>query len=77
MDLLKVPRFLYQKRLRNKGHLNLATEFMKGFSLDIFYRLLETHRKRSSSGNIEPKSELIIIFFFKVTLKTAIVNSES
>ena len=26
MDLLKVLRFPYQKKLRNKGHLNLETE---------------------------------------------------
>ena len=45
MDLLKVPRFLYQKRIHNKGNLNLATEVLKGFSPGIFNRLYATHNK--------------------------------
>ena len=30
MDLLKVPRFPYQKRFHKKMHLNLAAEVLKG-----------------------------------------------
>ena len=35
-DLLEAPRFPYQKRFHNKGHLNLATEVLKGFSPGVF-----------------------------------------
>ena len=35
MDLPKVPWFLYQKRFHNKGHLNLVTTVLKGFSQDF------------------------------------------
>ena len=45
MDLLKVPRFPYQKRIHNKGHLNLATEVMNGLSPGVFNRLYITHNK--------------------------------
>ena len=55
MDMLKLPRFPYQKRLNNKGHLNLATEVLKGFRLGDLYRLFVTHRKSSNNGNLEPK----------------------
>ena len=39
MDLLKTPRFTYQKRLHNKRYLNLATWILKGFSPGVFNRL--------------------------------------
>ena len=45
MDLPKVPRFPYQKRIYNKGHLNLAKEFLKGFSPGVFNKLYVTHNK--------------------------------
>ena len=72
MDLFKVPRSPYQKRVHNKGHLNLATEVPMGFSAGVFNKLYVTHNK-----NLEPKSELIILFFSKVTLKATAVNSDS
>ena len=31
----------------------------------------------SNIGNLEPKSELIISFFFKVALKATVTNSDS
>ena len=55
MDMLKLPMFPYQKRLHNKGHLNLAIEVLKGFRPGDFYRLFVTHRKSSNNGNLEPK----------------------
>ena len=45
MDLLKVPKFPYQTRIHNKGHLNLATEVPKGFSPGVFNRLYVNHNK--------------------------------
>ena len=65
MDLSKSPRFLYQKRLHSKGHLNLTTEVLKNFSLGVFNRLCVINSKNSNSENLEPKSELIIFHFGK------------
>ena len=76
MDLLKVPRFPYQKRFHNKGYLNLATETLTGFSLYAFNRLCVTHEKSSNNGNLEPKSQLISLFF-KVALKAIVVYSNN
>ena len=76
MDMLKLPRFPYQKRLNNKGHLNLATEVLKGFRLGDLYRLFVTHRKSSNNGNLEPKCYLVI-FFSKEVLKATVTNSVS
>ena len=45
MDLLKVPRFPYLKRIHNKGHVNLATKVLKGFGLGVYNRLYVTHNK--------------------------------
>ena len=45
MDLLKVPRFPYQKRIHKKGHLNLATGVLKGFRPGVLSRLYATHNK--------------------------------
>ena len=76
MDLFKVPWFPCKKRSHNKGQLNLATEVLKGFSRGVFNSLCVTRRKNSINGNLEPKSELIFLFF-KVALKAAVVNSDS
>ena len=65
--MLKAPRFPYQKRLHNKGHLNLATEVLKGSGPGVFNRFCVTHSKSSNNENLEPKSELIIFLFLKVT----------
>ena len=51
MELLKVPRFPYQKRFHNKGHLNLVTDVRKGFSPGIFNRLCVTHDKINKNEN--------------------------
>ena len=51
MDLLKLSRFPYQKRLRNKGRLNLATEVLKGFSPAVFNRLCVTQIKSNKNEN--------------------------
>ena len=73
MDLLKVPRFPYQKRLRNKGYLNLATEVLKDFSPGVFSRHYVNHIK-----NLEQRKFRADIFLFsKVTLKATAVNSDS
>ena len=77
MDLLKAPRSPYQKNSTITGHLNLATEFLKGFSPSTFNRLRVTHSKSSNSRNLKPNSELIIFLFFKVTLKARVINLDS
>ena len=64
MGLLKVPRFPYLKRLHNKGHLNFVTELMKDFSPSFSNKLYVTHSESCNNGNLEPKIELIIFFFF-------------
>ena len=74
MYLSKVPRFPSQKRLHNEGQLNLATDGLKGFSSGVFSRLCITHIKNSNNGNLEPKSKLIIIFFFMRALKAKVFN---
>ena len=77
MDLLKVTRFPYQKRLHNKEHLHLATEVLEDFIAGTFSKLCVIHRKSRNDGNLELKSEPIILFFFKVVLKEPVVNSDS
>ena len=89
MDLLKVPRFSCQKRIHNKAHLNLVTEVLNGFSPGVFNRLYVNHKKNleqpkfrskeraNNTSLLEPKSELMIILFSKVTLKATAINSES
>ena len=52
MDLLKVP---YQKRIRNKGNHNLATEVLKGFSPGVFNRLYVTHNKNLEQRKFRTK----------------------
>ena len=65
MDLLKVPRFPYQKRIHNKGHLDLATEVLKGFSLGVFNRLYVTHNKNLEQRKFRTKERAINISFSK------------
>lgn len=77
MDLLKVQRFPYQKRRHNKGNFTLPTEVLKSYSPDLFNRSCVTQSKSKKNGNLEPKSELITFFFFKVTLKATGFNSGS
>ena len=55
MDLLKAPRFPYQKRIQNKGHLNLATEFLKSFSPGVFNRLCVTRSKKLEQRKFRTK----------------------
>ena len=75
MDLLKVPRFSCQKRLQR--HLTLAVEGLKSSTASVSNRLSVTVRKSSNNWNLEPKGDLIIFLFFKVTLKVTVVNSKS
>ena len=49
MDLLKAPRFPYQKRIDNKEHLDLATEVLKDFSPGVFNRSCLTHTQKKNS----------------------------
>ena len=67
MDLLKAPRFPYQKRKRihNKGHLNLATEVLKGFSPGVFNRLCVTHNKNLEQQKSRTKERANNISLFK------------
>ena len=75
MDLSKTPMFLYQRRLYNKGHLNLTTEVPKKFSPDVFNRLRVTHNKSSDKGNLELTEEWPENIFFKVVYgKRSIFN---
>ena len=48
MDLLKAPRFPYQKRIHNKGHLNLAIEVLKRLSSGVFNKNLEQQKFRAN-----------------------------
>ena len=59
---VKVPSFSYQKRLYSKGYLNLAKKILKSFSPGVFNRFCVTRSKSNNNGNLEPKSELIILF---------------
>ena len=65
MDLLKVPRFPYQKRIHNKGHLSLATEALKGFSPGVFDRLYVTHNKKLEQRKFRTKERANNISLFK------------
>ena len=47
-DLLKAPRFPYQKRIHNKGHLNLAIEVLKRLSSGVFNKNLEQQKFRAN-----------------------------
>ena len=50
MDELKVLRFPYQKKIHNKGHLNLAKD-SEGFSPYVINALCETHSKSNKHEN--------------------------
>ena len=63
MDLLKVPRFSYQKRIHNKGHLNLATEVLKGLSPGVFNRLYVPHNKNLEQPKFRTKERANISLF--------------
>ena len=70
MDLLKVPRFPYQKRIHNKGQLNLVTEVLKGFSPGVFNRLYVNYNKNLEQRKFRTKEQADNISLFKT-------NSES
>ena len=61
MDLLKAPRFPYQKRIHNKGHLNLATEVLKGFNPGVFNSLCVTHNKNLEQWERERANNISLI----------------
>ena len=70
MDLLKVPRFPYQKGIHNKGHLNLATEVLKGFSPGVFNRLYVIHNKNLEQRKFRTKGWANNISLFKSNSET-------
>ena len=65
MDLLKAPRFSYQERNHNKGHLNLAAEVLKGFSPSVFTRLCVIHNKNFEQPKFRTKELANNISLFK------------
>ena len=65
MDLLKAPRFPYQKRIHNKGHLNLAIEVLKGFSSGVFRSLCVTHNKNLKQWKFRTRERANNISLFK------------
>ena len=65
MDLLKIPRFPHQKRIRNKGDLNLATEVLKGFSPGVFNGLCVNHNKNLEQRKFRTKVRANNISLFK------------
>ena len=65
MNLLKAPRFPYQKRIQNKGHLNLTTEVLKSFSPGVFNRLCVTHNKNLEQRKFRTKERASNICLFK------------
>ena len=67
MYLLKAPRFPYQKRIHHKGHLNLATEVLRGFSPGVFNSAFVTHNKHLEQQKIRTKEQAINISLFKIT----------
>ena len=60
MDLLKA-----QKKIQNKGHLNLATDVLKGFSPGVFNRLYVTHNKNLEQRKFRIKRRAKNISLFK------------
>ena len=70
MDLLKAPRFSYQKRIHNKKHLNLATEVLKDFSPGVFNRLCVTHSKNLQQRKFRTKERTNNISLFKSNSKS-------
>ena len=76
MDLLKVKRFSYRKRLHNIGQYSLVAAGLKDFSPGVFKRLFVTHNKSTNNGSLGPKNELITFSSFKVAPKVTVVNSD-
>ena len=70
MDLLKTPRFPCQKRIHNKGHLNLTTKVLKGFSPGVFNRLCVTHNKNLGQRKFRAKEQANNISLFKSNSKS-------
>ena len=84
MDLLKAPRFPYEKRIHNKGHLNLATEVLKGFSPGVFNMVCVTHNENLEQRKFRTKARANNIYLFKsysesygYPLKATAINSYS
>ena len=65
MNLLKVPKFHYQKRIHNKEHPNLATEVLKGFSSGVFNRFYVAHNKNLEQRKFRTKEQTNNISLFK------------
>ena len=65
MDLLKAPRFPYQKIIQNKGHLNLTTEVLKEFIPGVFNRLFVTDKKNLEQQKFKTKEWANNISLFK------------
>ena len=55
MDLLKAPKFPYQKRTHKKVHLNLATTVLKGFIPGFFNSLCVTHNENLKQPKFRTK----------------------
>ena len=64
-DLLKAPRFPYQKRIHKKGHLNLATEVLKCLSSGVFNSLCVTHNKNLEQRKFRANERANNISLFK------------
>ena len=69
MDLVKAPKIPYQKRIHNKGHLNLGTEVLKDFSPGVFNRLCVTHNKYLEQRKFRTKERANKISHFKSNSK--------
>ena len=65
MDLLKGPRFPYQKRIHNKGDFSLEIEALKGFSPGVFNKLYVTHNKNLEQRKFRMKEQANNISLFK------------
>ena len=65
MDLLKAPRFPYQKSIRSKGHHNSAKEVLNVFSPCVFNRLCVTHNKHLEQRKFRTKERGNNISYFK------------
>ena len=56
---------MYQIKIQNKRHLNLATEFLKGFSPGVFNRLCISHNKNLEQQKFRAKERANNISLFK------------
>ena len=65
MDPLKTPKFPYQKRVHNKGHLNSATEALKGYSPGVFNRLSVNHNRNLEQRKFRTKERVNNISLLK------------